>query len=96
MSLEEHLALGYASVRIVSKYKGYEIANAIRDAGYGATAEWGQGRDGAVALVVVTVRRKEIDSVCALADQVDPKAFVTVEETRTIRRGYMRIARHER
>jgi uncharacterized protein YebE (UPF0316 family) len=96
MGLEEHLALGYASVRIVSKYKGYEIARAIRDAGYGATAEWGQGRDGAVGLVVATVRRKEIASVCALADQVDSKAFVTVEETRTIRRGYMRIARHER
>jgi uncharacterized protein YebE (UPF0316 family) len=96
MRLEEHLALGYASVRIVSKYKGYEVANAIRDAGYGATVEWGQGRDGVVGLVVATVRRKEIPSVCALADQVDPKAFVTVEETRTIRRGYMRIARHER
>lgn len=96
MWLEEQLALGYASVRIVSKYRGYAVANAIRDAGYGATVEWGQGRDGAVGLVIATVRRKEVDSVCALADKVDPNAFVTIEETRTIRRGYMRIARHER
>jgi hypothetical protein len=42
------------------------------------------------------VRRKEVDAVCTLADRVDSDAFVTVEETRTIRRGYMRIARHER
>jgi len=96
MWLEERMALGYASVRIVSKYRGHALADAIRDAGYGATVEWGEGRDGAVGLVVATVRRKEVDSVCALADQVDPSAFVTVEETRTIRRGYMRIARHER
>jgi len=96
MWLEERLALGYASVRIVSKSKGHAVADAIREAGYGATIEWGQGRTGTVGLVVATVRRKEVDAVCALADRVDPKAFVTVEETRTIRRGYMRIARHER
>jgi uncharacterized protein YebE (UPF0316 family) len=96
MWLEERLALGYASVRIVSKYKGHAVANAIREAGYGATVEWGQGRGGAVGLVTATVRRKEVDAVCSIADRVDPGAFVTVEETRTIRRGYMRIARHER
>jgi uncharacterized protein YebE (UPF0316 family) len=96
MWLEERLALGFASVRIVSKYKGSAIAGAIRDAGYGATVEWGQGRSGAVGLVVAAVRRKEVGAVTALADKIDPDAFVTVEETRTIRRGYMRIARHER
>lgn len=96
MWLEERLALGYASVRIVSRYKGHAVADAIRDAGYGATVEWGQGRTGAVGLVIATVRRKEVDTVCALADKVDPGAFVTIEEARTIRRGYMRIARHER
>jgi uncharacterized protein YebE (UPF0316 family) len=96
MKLEEQLALGYASIRIVSKYKGTAVADAIREAGYGATLELGRGRDGAVGLVTATVRRKEVSSVCELADRVDPAAFVTVEETRTIRRGYMRIARHER
>ncbi len=96
MWLEERMALGYASVRIVTKYKGHAVADAIRDAGYGATVEWGQGREGTVGVVVAAVRRREVDAVCALADRVDPSAFVTVEETRTIRRGYMRIARHER
>lgn len=96
MALEERLALGYATVRIVSRYKGQIVADAIRDAGYGATIEWGQGRGGTVGMVYATVRRKEVDTVVTVADGVDPDAFVTVEETRTIRRGYMRIARHER
>jgi uncharacterized protein YebE (UPF0316 family) len=96
MGLEERLALGYASVRIVSTCRGNALADAIRGAGYGATLEWGQGRDGAVAMVIATVRRKEVDAICALTDQVDPDAFVTIEETRTIRRGYMRIPRVER
>jgi uncharacterized protein YebE (UPF0316 family) len=83
-------------VRVVSRYKGHLLTGAIHKAGFGATAEWGQGRDGAVSVVVATVRRKEVAAVVALADEIDPEAFVTVEETRTIRRGYMRIARHER
>ena len=96
MWLEERLAMGYASVRIVSKQKGHVVAEAIREAGYGATLEWGRGRNGVVGMVLATVRRKEVAEVCAVADRVDPSAFVTVEETRSIRRGYMRIARHER
>jgi uncharacterized protein YebE (UPF0316 family) len=96
MGLEGWMALGYASVRIVSKEKGYAVAQAIREGGYGATVERGHGRDGAVDVVIATVRRKEVGSLCALADQIDPSAFVTVEETRTIRRGTMRIARPER
>lgn len=96
MWLEERLAMGYAMVRIVSRFKGHAVAESIRDAGYGATIAWGQGREGTVGLVTAAVRRKEVDAVCALADQVDSDAFVTVEEARTIRRGYMRVARHER
>ncbi|MCI0397006.1 MAG: DUF5698 domain-containing protein [Chloroflexi bacterium] len=96
MALEERMALGFATVRIISRYQGQHLAEVIRQAGYGATIEWGQGRNGAVSLVNAIVRRKEVNAVVALADQIDPDAFVTIEETRTIRRGYMRIARHER
>ena len=39
---------------------------------------------------------QEVDGILKLVDSQDPDAFVTIEETRSIRRGYMRIARHER
>jgi uncharacterized protein YebE (UPF0316 family) len=96
MSIEERLALGYATIRIVSRNKGQSLADAIREAGYGATIDWGQGRGGTVGIVYATTRRKDVDTIVALADRIDPEAFVTVEDTRTIRRGYMRISRHER
>jgi uncharacterized protein YebE (UPF0316 family) len=96
MWMEERLALGYATVRIISKDKGQAIANAVRGAGYGATVAWGQGQDGLVDMVTVTVRRREIKTVYTLADELDSSAFVTAEDARSIRRGYMRIARHER
>lgn len=96
MAIDDRLALGHATVRIVSRYKGQIVAEAIRDAGYAATVEWGQGRGGTVGLVYSTVKRKDVDDILHISDTNDPEAFVTVEEARTIRRGYMRTARHER
>jgi uncharacterized protein YebE (UPF0316 family) len=96
MTIDDYLALGYATVSVISRYKGQNLAEAVREAGYGATVEWGQGRAGTVGVVRITVRRREVSSVVELADQADPDAFVTVEEARSIRRGYLRTARHER
>jgi uncharacterized protein YebE (UPF0316 family) len=96
MTIDDRLALGHATVRIVSRFNGQHLAEVIREAGYGATVEWGQGRDGTVGLVYVMVQRRDIDEILLISDQIDPEAFVTVEEARSIRRGYLRIARHER
>jgi len=96
ISIDDRLALGFATVRIVSRYNGHSLAEAVRAAGYGATVDWGQGKDGAVGMVYVMVRRREVDHVLAISDEIDPEAFVTVEEPRSIRRGYIRTARHER
>jgi len=34
--------------------------------------------------------------VCRLAETVDPSAFVTEEEARAVRRGYMHMAQREK
>lgn len=87
--LEEKLAFGHARMQIVSRHGGVEIAEALRRSGFGATEILGQGRDGRVEIVqVVTPRRRLRDA----EDQIrawDPDAFVTVEEPRTIQRGWM-------
>jgi uncharacterized protein YebE (UPF0316 family) len=91
MAIEEKLALGYASLRIVSKARGRALANAIREAGFGATEDHAEGRQGTVGVITVTVRRKEIESVNKIIEQTDTNAFVTIEEARALRRGYLRI-----
>lgn len=91
MSLEDRMALGYASIRIVSRARSRALANAIRQAGFGATEDHGEGRQGTVGIITVTVRRKEIDAVHKIVETVDSTAFVTIEEARALRRGYLRI-----
>ncbi|MEZ4644137.1 MAG: DUF5698 domain-containing protein [Chloroflexota bacterium] len=95
MWLDERTATGFATVRIISRTKGPRIAEKLRDAGYGATIEWGMGREGRVGLVLAIVRRQEVDDVCHLADAIDEQAFVTVEAAQAVRRGYLHLAQRE-
>lgn len=96
MWLDERYVLGFANVRIVTRKSGQAVASAIHAAGYGATVEWGSGRDGPVAIVTAMVRRKEISDLFALADGADPGAFVTVEEARAVRRGFLHATHREK
>jgi uncharacterized protein YebE (UPF0316 family) len=89
MLIEERLAIGYATIRIVSRYGGVELADALRGLGFGVTEFAGQGRDGRVEIVYTVCLRRDIPRVTGEVEQWDPQAFVTVEEPRDIRWGWM-------
>jgi uncharacterized protein YebE (UPF0316 family) len=89
MMLDDRTASGFANVRIISRYKAQNIVEEIHKAGYGATVGWGHGRGGTVGMIVAVIQRKEADRVCQIAETVDPNAFITIEDTRSVRRGYM-------
>jgi uncharacterized protein YebE (UPF0316 family) len=90
MVAEERLAIGYGMFRIYSPARGAAIAQALRAAGHAATEFTAQGKDGAVTVVNCAVSRKDIPAVKAIIDEVDPGAFVTVDEVRPLQRGYFR------
>lgn len=85
--MEEKLAFGLASVRIISKHAGVELAEALRALGFGVTEFGAQGRQGNVEVVYTVLRRRHIPEVLDEVNRWDPEAFVTVEEPRLIRRG---------
>jgi uncharacterized protein YebE (UPF0316 family) len=87
--LEEKLAMGLASIQIVSRFGGVELAEALREQGYGVTQFAGQGRDGKVEVAHTVVRRRHIEDVLRVVDRWNPEAFVSVEEPRAIRKGWM-------
>lgn len=96
MVLDDRTASGFANVRIISRYKAQNIVEEIHNAGYGATVGWGHGRGGTVGMIVAVVRRKEAERLCNLAEGVDPNAFITIEDTRTVRRGHIHMGDMER
>ena len=94
--IEEKLAFGVAVVRVFSQHGGVELAEALREKGFGVTEFAGQGRDGTVEIVDTVVRRREIPTVLREIDRWDPGALVVVEEPRTIHRGWMPSRPRER
>lgn len=93
VTLEQAIAYGVATVRIVSTHAGVEIAEALREHGHGVTEFGGFGRDGAVEILNTVVQRRHIASVVEVVTGHDKDAFVTVEEPKVLRGG--RIGSHE-
>jgi uncharacterized protein YebE (UPF0316 family) len=87
ITIENVVAFGLIQLRIVSKFGGVEIAEGLRDRGYGATEFSGFGRDGAVEIVQSVVQRAHLDEVLAIVDKFDDSAFVTVEDPQVLRGG---------
>jgi uncharacterized protein YebE (UPF0316 family) len=87
ITIEHAVAYGLATVRIVSRHGGVEIAEALRDRGYGVTELAGFGREGKVEIVNCVVHRSHLDEVLDIVDRWDSTAFVTVEEPKILRGG---------
>src|SRR5687768_10366605 len=87
ITIEQAVAYGVSTVRIISRTGGVEIAEALRDRGYGVTEIAGHGRDGTVEIVNCVVHRNHLDDVMAIVDRFDANAFVTVEDPRILRGG---------
>ncbi len=75
------------TVRIISRHGGVELADALRERGFGVTEFAGQGREGTVEVVYTVVKRRHVPHVLREARRWDPDAFITVEEPKAILRG---------
>ena len=97
MDLEQRMIQRFVSIHVISPHKAHEIAVAVRAAGYGATESGGQGAEGHVGWVTAVVGHQQVNAVVRTVHEVDPNAFVMMEELRAISQGYFRrLARHER
>lgn len=87
ITIENALAYGLSTVRIVSQHGGVEIAEALREQGYGVTEISGFGREGRVEIITSVVQRQHLDDLMTVVEKWDPRAFVTAEEPRILRGG---------
>ena len=87
--LEGKLAMGLATLQIISRDDGEEVAANLRTRGFGVTEISGYGRSGKVEILLSIVKRRQVKEVVAAVESVDPDAFISVEEPRAIRRGWM-------
>ena len=90
MAIEKRLAIGFTHFSIISRDHSTEIADALRDAGFGVTEIPARGRESSFMLVDCYVRRKQTDTVEKLVLEIDPNSFITAEEVTPHRSGVWR------
>ena len=90
MMIEQRLAIGYVHFNIISRTKSTEVADTLREAGYGVTEIPARGREGNFMVVDSRVKRKQADELEELVLQIDPDAFITSEDITPRRSGIWR------
>jgi len=89
MLLEARFVTNFATINIVSARCAHEIAERVRQAGFGATEMAGQGGSGQVGSVRIVVKHQDVQRVLDCVNEVDARAFITLDETRAVRHGYL-------
>jgi uncharacterized protein YebE (UPF0316 family) len=90
MQIEERLAIGHAHMRIISSHLGSAIVGALRGAGFAVTELSGRGKDGTVSVISCGVKRRDIRQARRSINEIDPDAFITIEDMRPLHRGFWR------
>lgn len=81
MWIEEQLAIGVRTVRLISREDSQAIVQRLRQASFKVTTVEGRGAFGPVEIALVIVARKSVEAVIHIARQVDPQVVVAVDET---------------
>lgn len=88
MAIEKRLAIGFSHIKVISRQHGLAVAEALRKMDYAVTEISARGKDGSVTLCDLSVRRKDVPAIEKLTLEVDPDAFITVEDITPLRSGY--------
>lgn len=82
--IEEKLSFGDVLIRIISRYDVPQIISKLRKNGYKTTQVSGEGDEGEVKVILAVTHRKNIHAAINLIKQVNPGAFYTIEDLKTI------------
>ncbi|MHB9144062.1 MAG: DUF2179 domain-containing protein [Symbiobacteriia bacterium] len=86
-AIEEHMALGYLTVQVMTQDLGADLSDLLRARGFGVTAVYGEGRDGPRQILYISLKRKLLPQLMETLEVQEPNAFTTVMDTRLTQGG---------
>lgn len=86
--IEKRIAFGNIMLRIITPRAGKAMAEKVRNAGFGVTTFQGEGLSGAVTMLFVVCRRRDLSEVIQIAKGIDPDAFYATEQAGTVSKLY--------
>lgn len=92
ITLEEKVALGYVQVNVISRHYTDKIATALRKSKFGVTILPAEGGSGGMSVIIIIIRRRDLNAVKKIIEGIDSDCFITVQHSRPFR-GYIQGAR---
>lgn len=89
MWLEARLVTSYSTVQIITREHAQQLAETLRMKGYAVTETEGRGRDGQVHILRTSLNNRDLMRVLSVVSEIDAKAFVEVEATKALQRGWL-------
>jgi uncharacterized protein YebE (UPF0316 family) len=86
MLLDEKLAIGHELIRVITKIESHDLADALRQAGFGVTSVKANGMQGEVGIHYIIVNRKNLKTAIAIIEKKAPSAFYTIENIHFVNR----------
>lgn len=87
MTIEERLSIGNVMVRIIPRKDSQQLIKVLRESNYGVTAVPAEGSQGRVDIIFTIIKRKDIDHVASIINELNPAAFYTIEDIKSIKEG---------
>ena len=86
MLLDEKLAIGHELIRVITKIESRDLADVLRQAGFGVTSVNATGMQGEVGIHYIIVNRKNLKKAIGIIEQQAPSAFYTIENIHFVNR----------
>jgi uncharacterized protein YebE (UPF0316 family) len=89
VTIERWIASGYLVARIISREKFDQLRERLVGAGFGVTAISAEGREGHRQILFVVCQRRRGDELLKIVQELDPRAFVTIDPVSRAIGGYI-------
>lgn len=86
--LENKLAVGLLSIRVVTSDDASDLIHYLREKHFGVTSVSALGITGKVRLIISVIKRKDLQEYITIVKQFNPKAFMSIEDVRSVQEGF--------
>ncbi len=96
--LDEKISIGNSMIRIIIRKNSRKLIRELKKNGYQLTIIDGQSADQEtdVKMILAVVKRKELKNIFKILKEVNPKAFFTIEDIRSVRKNHYELLRPKR
>lgn len=91
--VEAKISLGLLSLQLIIRENPEHLISLLNDQGYSITTMTAEGSKGLVRIVLLVIKRKNLPKILELVRKNNPKAFISVEQVKSVSGGNFPITK---